>query len=469
MSKIVVLGGGPIGLCTAMLLTRQGHEVMVFERDSAPVPGSPEEACDAWDRRNVAQFRLAHYLHPPAGQLLGSHLPEVRQALLDEGCLKFNAVGAMPPSIADRAPRDGDERFATVTGRRPVLEYAMARVADETLPVRRGVVVAGLVTGPSTGNGIPHVAGVRLADGKEIPADLVVDAMGRNSSLPKWLETIGARQPLEEAEDSGFIYYGRFFRSLSGNMPSCRGPLQIYFPTFSILTLPGDADTWSVTVVFSAGDAALKRLRDTQRWTALITACPSVAHWLDGEPVTDVLAMGGFLDRYRRFVVDGTPVATGIVSVGDSWACTNPSLGRGITMGLMHAVGAAEIVREHLGDPLALALAQDSMTESCVSPWYRDGVEIDRARIRQVNASLEGRTETPPSDPASNVARAFAVAMAHDADVFRAGVEMRSMLALPREVMARPGMVERIFEVANGREPMRAPGPSREEVLRMLA
>jgi hypothetical protein len=45
--------------------------------------------------------------------------------------------------------------------------------------------------------------------------------------------------------------------------------------------------------------------------------------------VTDVLPMGGTIERYRRFVVDGVPVATGIVSVGDSWACTNPSLGRG--------------------------------------------------------------------------------------------------------------------------------------------
>jgi glycine/D-amino acid oxidase-like deaminating enzyme len=35
MSKIVVLGGGVIGLSTAMLLTRQGHDVTAFERDAA--------------------------------------------------------------------------------------------------------------------------------------------------------------------------------------------------------------------------------------------------------------------------------------------------------------------------------------------------------------------------------------------------------------------------------------------------
>jgi 2-polyprenyl-6-methoxyphenol hydroxylase-like FAD-dependent oxidoreductase len=81
------------------------------------------------------------------------------------------------------------------------------------------------------------------------------------------------------------------------------------------------------------------------------------AHWLDGEPITGVLAMGGITDRYRRFVVDGAPVATGIVSVGDAWAGTNPVGGRGISMGLMHAQGTVEVLQQHLDDPPALALA----------------------------------------------------------------------------------------------------------------
>src|SRR5258708_39957949 len=98
------------------------------------------------------------------------------------------------------------------------------------------------------------------------------------------------------------------------------------------------------------------KLRDSKHWTALVAACPFHAHWLDGEPITDVLSMGGIIDRYRRFVVDGVPVATGIVRVGDSWACTNPSLGRGITTGLMHALGTVEGLRQHLDNPLALTL-----------------------------------------------------------------------------------------------------------------
>jgi hypothetical protein len=46
---------------------------------------------------------------------------------------------------------------------------------------------------------------------------------------------------------------------------------------------------------------------------------------------------------------------------------------------------------------------------------------------------------------------------------------MRSLLALPKEVMARPGLVDRILEVADTHEAVMAPGPSRRELLDMLA
>jgi flavin-dependent dehydrogenase len=224
-----------------------------------------------------------------------------------------------------------------------------------------------------------------------------------------------------------------------------------------------------VTVVISSSDPALKKLRNPKQWTALVAACPLHAHWLDGEPITDVLSMGGTIDRYRRFVVDGVPVATGIISVGDSWACTNPSLGRGITLGLMHAVGTAEVIQQHLDAPFELALSHDSMTETRVTPWYRNTIEIDRKRIAAVNAIIEDRPAPQSTDPRARIANALNVAMMYDADVYRAAAEMRSVLALPQEIMARPGVVDRIMEVAGNHEAVNPPGPSRDELLGMLA
>ena len=83
----------------------------------------------------------------------------------------------------------------------------------------------------------------------------------------------------------------------------------------------------------SSRDKALRGLREPARWHAALARYPLAAHWADGEPITGVDVMAGIEDRYRRLVVDGEPVATGVVAVGDAWACTNPSVGRGASIG----------------------------------------------------------------------------------------------------------------------------------------
>jgi hypothetical protein len=136
---------------------------------------------------------------------------------------------------------------------------------------------------------------------------------------------------------------------------------------------------------------------------------------------------------------------------------------------LMHAHGTRDVVQQHLDNPFALALSHDSMTETRVTPWYRNTIEIDRKRIAEVNALIEGRPLPEPVDPGARIASALSVAMMYDADLFRVSVELRSLLALPQEVMARPGMVDRILEVAGTHEAMIPGGPARQELLHMLA
>lgn len=467
MSRIVVLGGGVVGLVTGLLLARQGNDVIVLERDEQPCPESPEQAWNSWNRRGVAHFRQAHYLQPGARQVPKSHLPEVAASLRAVGACSFSALGGLPPTISDRATRAGDDRFTTLTARRPVAEYVIGKLAEEELDVRRGVEVDGFEIGPRDDAAAPHVTGVRLASGETMPADLVIDAMGRQSRLTQWIKALGARPPIEESEDSGFTYYTRFFRT-TGTPPVPQAALLSAMGSFSLLTLPADSQTWSVTVYISSHDQAMKGLRDPECWSRVVGACPRHAHWLDGEAITGVAPMAGIVDRFRRLVVDGAPVVTGVIAVGDAWACTNPSLGQGIALGLRHAVVTSEVAAGHLDDPRGLALAHDQLTQDHLTPWYRHTIGLDRARAAAIQAEIDGVPLALSDDPAAVVGRAFAQAAVQDADVFRAFLEIAGVLTRPQDVLARPGLRDRILELAAGQQPPPVAAPSRSQLLEMV-
>jgi 2-polyprenyl-6-methoxyphenol hydroxylase-like FAD-dependent oxidoreductase len=466
MADIVVCGGGVIGLAASMMLARDGHDVTVLERDAGEVPGSAEEAWDQWQRVGVPQFRQPHNLFPRYRQILEDELPDVLDGLVRSGGTWADLVATLPPFITDRDPRPDDDKFRFVTGRRPMVEYSHARAAanEPGVTVRRATKVHGLTTG-AMGDGIPHVTGVHTSEG-DLRADLVVDAMGRRSPAVGWLGAIAARPVTVRSQECGFTYYTRYFAG--PQPPAALTPPVCPIGTFLVLTLPGDNSTWSVTLWAPSGDHPLKEFRDPEKFANVVRACPLHAHWLDGEPITDVLPMAGILDRYRRFVVDGEPVATGFAAVGDAWACTNPSAGRGLSVGLIHAQRLRDVVRSSLGDPMDFAVEWDAVTETELAPWYWNQLAADQARLDKIAAVREGRAvivDTIPSLPPDF--EAAARAMLYDADVFRGVLETVGCLALPQEVFARPGLWEKV-EAAAG-EPFALPGPSREELLGLLA
>jgi len=452
-----------------MLLTRDGHEVTVFERDAAPVPESVEEAWEQWERDGVGQFRLAHFLAPAGREVLQERLPDVFAALVAAGAARMDLLALMPPHLAEGGARAGDERFVTYTARRPIFEQVLGKAAEAEpgVEVRRGVAVKELTMQADNG-GTPHVTGVQLDSGETLHADLVVDAMGRRSQLPRWLSDVGIGPLHEESEDSGFIYYGRYFRSADGTTPQPFGPLLAPIGTFSILTLPSDNGTWAVTIVASSGDQVLKRMRKLECWTAVIEACPLHAHWLQGEPISDLESMGGVLDRYRRPLIDGRPLITGIALLGDAWACTNPSLGRGIALGLLHTKCLREVVRSHLDDPLEFAQAWDAATEAQLTPWYRETVAEDRDRLHEIDALRNGLEPAAPSERSAVLRGALNTAMLHDPDLFRAYLASRSVFTPLSETFAEDGAAERTLELAGANERLLLPGPSREELLALL-
>ncbi|HEY3982283.1 MAG TPA: FAD-dependent oxidoreductase [Streptosporangiaceae bacterium] len=468
MARIVMAGGGIAALTTAMLLGEDGHEVTVLERDPA-VPPSPSAAWDEWKRRYVAQFRLPHLFVSRFRAEVDRELPGLAAALDGAGALRFNPLALAPPA-AIGGFRDGDRAYEMLTGRRAVMEAVIAAAAQAApcVRVRRGVEVAGLLTGDPAPGGVPRVTGARTTGGEQLAADLVVDATGRRSPLGRWLADCGAAPPAEELEDSGFVYYGRHFRSADGSVPPMLGPGLQEYGTVSSLTLPADHGTWSVVIVASAADPALGGLGQAGTWTAVVKALPLVAHWVDAEPVEDhIVTIAKIEDRHRSLVVGGQPVATGVAGLADAWGCTNPSLGRGISIGVLHGRVLRDTLRR--SDPAdAARFAADfhAATMSTVEPWYRSTVRFDRHRLGEIGAQIRGEAYEP-GDPWWDDVRGLQLAAGQDPDCLRASLDVINVLRTPDEVLADPVIAGRARAAFAARAGAPAFGPSRAELVAM--
>ena len=116
----------------------------------------------------------------------------------------------------------GDERFTTVTGRRTTIEWALATAAaDEPgVEVRRGAAIAGLLTGPAVTDGVSRTSpACAWPTARRSPPTSSSTPPDGGRPPPDWIAEIGGRAPEEEAEDFGFTYTGRFFRSADGSVP----------------------------------------------------------------------------------------------------------------------------------------------------------------------------------------------------------------------------------------------------------
>jgi hypothetical protein len=270
----------------------------------------------------------------------------------------------------------------------------------------------------------------------------------------------------EEIEDSGFKYYGRHYRSSDGSAPFALGPALQSLGTVSSLTLAADNGTWSVVLTTSAKDKELYGLREVDRFEKLVRSLPLVAHWLDGEPLEDrVVTITKIEDRWRSLVGDGQPAVTGVLAVGDAWACSNPSFGRGASIGMLHGLVLRDSLRETgSGDPFALANTFHTATDDVVAPWFFWTRFEDRHRLAEIDSLIAGR-RYEPGDRRWEIEQALASAATKDPDLLRAALRSAFVLDPLDEALGAPGMNERVMELAADWRDEPVLAPPREELV----
>ena len=473
MTRIVVIGAGLSGLAAALLLARDGHDVTVLERDAAEPEGDAEALWRNWERPGVSQFRLPHGMIAYWRRLMERELPEVIDEVERLGGRRESPIDTLPVALTG-GPRAGDEDLRGMAARRQVLEGALAAVAARApgVTIRRGAKTVAVVTTPpggSEGGSVPQVGGVVIDTGETLAADLVVDAMGRSTSLDRMLDAIGARRPDEQAEEFGYVYYGRQFRNNEPRSVPVTTSL-VPYEGMSLLTLAGDADTYSLIFFTASTDRDLRGLRDVDAWERAVALFPDVTPvWSVSTPTTGIQVMTGDADRRRSLVVGGVPVVAGLVAVGDAAVRTNPSLGRGGATGLAQACTLRDVLREVGPDrPVELALRFAEVVDAVVGPLYRLTIAYDRNRMAEIQADIAG-TPHRFTDATWNLQRSLLRLAHQDADALR--IVLRANLHMePLDPTRFPASLRAGIEALDVHTtPYPANGPTRAQLLEAVA
>lgn len=483
-APVVVLGGSIAGLATALFLSRRGVPVQVVEQDGglagAPAGGEPSAEERRSPRTATPQAAQSHAFVALAREVLDAEAPEVFSALLAAGVEPIPLARSLPPAVADRAARPGDDDLVVLGARRTTFEGVLRRVAlAEPVTFEAGTRADGVLVEDQ--GATAQVVGVGLADGRRLDASLVVDACGRRTPVPGWLTDADQRIEVDEPGSScGITYHTRFFQLRPGavgghlNRGYTAGGS---FDRYSCLVFPGDLGAFSITFGTLPEDRALRSLTDPAAFTAAVAAIPLLAPWVEDDrsmPISDVRSMTGMDNRVRRITSDGRPGVAGLVSVGDAAATSNPAHTRGTSLALRHAQLVARAVADHGpgGDELAAACTRIVADE--LVPWVQDSAEQDAARLRRWRPDAEPEPATSFGAAVLGAQRitngeAY-VAAQLDRDVWQRFTRLQNALDKPAGTLDDPELVAAVHRVqATGWSLPPEPAPSHDELADITA
>jgi 2-polyprenyl-6-methoxyphenol hydroxylase-like FAD-dependent oxidoreductase len=404
----VVLGASMAGLTTARVLADAYERVTVLDRDTFPVDGG--------HRKGVPQSRHAHAL------LAGGRaaLEELFCGLTDELVAAGAPVGDIQADA--RWYNDGlllrqvPAGLTALLASRPLLESRVRdrlRMLGNVRMVDR-CAVTGLAATPD-GRGVGGIRVIRRAGGGEelVRADLVVDATGRGSRSPAWLEELGYQRPVEEQVRVGITYTTRVYERrpdhLGGDAAAVVAATSELRRGGAILAMEGNR--WIVTLFGYRGEQPPVDPEGFIAFAATLAAPDIFEVIREAEPLDDARVArypANVRRRYER--LDRFP--DGFLVVGDAVCGFNPTYGQGITVAAHEALA----LRDCLADgPARLGARFRSRADAIVDiPWQIavgsdlrfPEVEGPRtAKVRLVNAYLARLHIAAAADP--EVGRAF--------------------------------------------------------------
>jgi 2-polyprenyl-6-methoxyphenol hydroxylase-like FAD-dependent oxidoreductase len=334
----VVVGGSIAGLMTARVLTQYFARVTVIERDH--LPAAPTF------RTGVPHARHAHGLLVRGQQIMERYFPGMTDALIAQDAVRANAGRDLALSIGGVRVQPFASSLDIVACSRPLLEYTLYRQVRDLPQVTfiTGCNVMGLRTDADN----RRVTGIRLqprdvelAPVAELNAELVVDASGRHSKAPAWLEALGYAPPTETEVNAQAGYASRIYRRTpdrDGAPPHAvkmiYGMPQAPDQSRGCILVPLERDRWQVTLTGMNGDHPPT---DEAGFLAFARSVPVPEFYptiSQLSPMTDAYGFRGGANRLRHY--EKLPrYLEGLLAVGDAVYALNPVYGQGMTVAAM--------------------------------------------------------------------------------------------------------------------------------------
>jgi 2-polyprenyl-6-methoxyphenol hydroxylase-like FAD-dependent oxidoreductase len=427
------------GMLAARVLSDYFHRVVLLERDK--FEDSPVH------RTGVPQARHLHALLPGGNNVIEELFPGISREWCDAGG-EYLDVGA---DFAWRTPPGWGRRFDSgirmLAASRPLIDlvvrWRLAAVPNVT------ILDDTMVESLAVDDGGKRVRGVNvktpgLPAARAIPAALVVDASGRGSRAPQWLETMGYEPPRETVVDAHLGYASRIYRRSGGRRDWDAVFIQANPPdhTRGGIAFPIEGDRWIVTLIGGDRDyppadeegfLEFARSLPEEHVYRLIASSEALG------PITSYRKMDNRWRHYEK--MSARP--EGFIVLGDAACAFNPVYGQGMSVASLGAAALRDCIRRHGMRGLA-ARFQKRLARIIATPWTLSTSED--SRYRGVEGKKPGAVDRFMQ---SYVDRAMA-ASTYDTNVRLSMLRVFGLIAGPQELF-RPPIAARIISGAIAR------------------